>query len=265
MTHKGKYDNIMQFNGEYSWLSNMSTFTPFIIDGISYNSTENFYQSRKSENSGVRIKVSKLSPMQSKQYGKHIELRKDWEEVKVDVMKEGLSYKFAVPKMMNLLANTGVVRIVEGNTWGDKFWGVDIRTGVGKNTLGQLITEIRALIFEAIEKNEFLIDRFDGFNKLFDLYDFGRADKAVIKIVRNNFIMRYKNPVQIDMLCKEISKIDEANLEILTLENEMSRFVAASPALLELIHFVNIYMSNFNDRLIDVTKYAKLTQKDLLV
>lgn len=263
-TKQGTFTSINGFTGEYSWLSNMTTFTPFIVEGITYNSVENYYQSRKSLNSGVRIRISKLNPFDSKKYGKNIELRPDWEDVKVKVMREGLAQKFSTPKMMNLLAKTGTLRIIEGNTWGDKFWGVDKRTGEGKNVLGQLLTETRAVILDKIEENEFLIDRFPGFNKFFDLYDFGYSDKAVIKVVRNNFILRYTNPLQVDMLAKEIEKLDEDQLEILTLENDMSKFVAASPALRELVSTTNKYMSNYSDRVINITQYARLTPADFL-
>lgn len=35
-------------------------------------------------------------------------------------------------------------QIVEGNTWGDAFWGVDSRTGEGENHLGQILMQVRS-------------------------------------------------------------------------------------------------------------------------
>ncbi|MBQ6221203.1 MAG: hypothetical protein IJJ44_01130 [Solobacterium sp.] len=34
--------------------------------------------------------------------------------------------------------------MVEGNTWNDRCWGVDIRTGTGQNHLGIILMKIRS-------------------------------------------------------------------------------------------------------------------------
>ncbi|MFM7853305.1 MAG: NADAR domain-containing protein [Flammeovirgaceae bacterium] len=59
------------------------------------------------------------------------------------VMQGCLRDKFQQEPYKSLLINTGDLYIQEGNRWGDKFWGVDLRTGKGLNTLGKLIMEIR--------------------------------------------------------------------------------------------------------------------------
>jgi hypothetical protein len=33
--------------------------------------------------------------------------------------------------------------LVEGNRWGDQFWGVDLRTGLGENHLGKILMKVR--------------------------------------------------------------------------------------------------------------------------
>ena len=50
--------------------------------------------------------------------------------------------KFAQPELRKLLCETGDADLVEGNTWGDKFWGVC--EGKGKNMLGLLLMQVRA-------------------------------------------------------------------------------------------------------------------------
>jgi hypothetical protein len=55
-----------------------------------------------------------------------------------------LVQKFAIPELRQQLIDTGDARIIEGNTWGDVFWGVC--KGKGENHLGRLIESIRESI-----------------------------------------------------------------------------------------------------------------------
>jgi predicted NAD-dependent protein-ADP-ribosyltransferase YbiA (DUF1768 family) len=50
--------------------------------------------------------------------------------------------KFSHPELRQKLLDTGSCTLVEGNTWGDTFWGVC--DGVGENHLGKLLMTIRA-------------------------------------------------------------------------------------------------------------------------
>ena len=43
--------------------------------------------------------------------------------------------------MASRLINTGDAILIEGNTWGDTYWGVC--DGVGENRLGKLLMEVR--------------------------------------------------------------------------------------------------------------------------
>lgn len=57
--------------------------------------------------------------------------RPDWEDVKVDIMLGLLRQKFQHPELGAKLLATGDAYLVEGNTWGDTFWGVF--NGKGQN------------------------------------------------------------------------------------------------------------------------------------
>jgi hypothetical protein len=48
------------------------------------------------------------------------------------------------PQLARELVGTGDAELVEGNTWGDEFWGVC--NGRGSNQLGRLLMEVRALL-----------------------------------------------------------------------------------------------------------------------
>ena len=47
------------------------------------------------------------------------------------------------PKLKSLLLATGDELLVEGNTWSDVFWGIDLKTNRGQNILGRLLTIVR--------------------------------------------------------------------------------------------------------------------------
>lgn len=134
---------IKEFQGEYRWLSN---FMPCEIyyDGIEYRSVEHAYMSAKCDDKDWKLICQHTeSPGHVKRQSRKIKLRPDWEYVKKGIMLECLLQKYAQePYKSNLLA-TGDVYIQEGNTWGDKFWGVDLRTGHGQNNLGLMIMNIR--------------------------------------------------------------------------------------------------------------------------
>lgn len=69
-------------------------------------------------------------------------LRRDWEEVKLDIMYELLKCKFDQnPSLKEKLINTGDRLLVEGNDWHDTYWGVC--NGKGSNHLGKLLMKLR--------------------------------------------------------------------------------------------------------------------------
>ena len=135
--------NIYQFQDEYRWLSNFSK-CPITINDITYPSIEHAYQSAKSPlNSWKSFCSTTPSPAIIKKHSRNIKLIKNWEDVKVNIMRGCLIQKYSQEPYKSLLLKTGNAYIQEGNSWGDVFWGVDIHTKKGQNTLGKLIMEIR--------------------------------------------------------------------------------------------------------------------------
>lgn len=136
---------IPRFKNQYDWLSNFYKLTnPIVHEGIKYYSVEHFYVAMKTLDKEVRAKVAKHPLRGLKALGKTLELRPDWEDIKLDVMKEGLRQKFLNNfRLKRLLLKTGDLYLQEGNLWGDKFWGICLKTGNGKNHLGRLLMELR--------------------------------------------------------------------------------------------------------------------------
>lgn len=132
--------DILEFQGQYRWLSN---FWPVqvMLEGHIYPSIEHAYQAAKVHPSR-RAAFRSGTAGDAKRRGKGEE-PPDWVRRRVGVMRDLVSQKFAYSTQLgNMLLATGDVKIIEGNAWGDQFWGVC--RGKGINTLGQLIMEQRA-------------------------------------------------------------------------------------------------------------------------
>ena len=135
--------DIFEFQGEHRWLSN---FWPawVILDGVLFPSIEHAYQAAKTHPS-QREPFLRCTAGQAKRLGRTVEMRADWEQVKVPTMRSLVEQKFAPgTELGEKLKATGDGQIVEGNNWGDTFWGVC--RGRGQNWLGRLLMERRALL-----------------------------------------------------------------------------------------------------------------------
>lgn len=133
---------IDDFRFKYRWLSNFHLVS-IDYEGIVYPSTEHAYQAAKTLDVELRKKIAALEkPVQAKKLGAKIPLRDDWESIKLGVMETVLRKKFQDPELKQKLLDTGNEELIEGNWWGDTFWG--ICKGVGENHLGKLLMKIRS-------------------------------------------------------------------------------------------------------------------------
>ena len=140
---------IDSFDGEYEFLSNFYE-KPIHYNRRGWMTAEHAFQGAKccTESDENRIQGAK-TPGQAKRLGRKVLLRHDWEAVKLQIMFDILWIKFQDPDLREKLLSTGNQPIVEGNNWGDKFWGkVD---GVGKNHLGIILMKVRQEIRESME------------------------------------------------------------------------------------------------------------------
>ena len=132
---------IDRFRGKYEFLSNMYPTLLYVNDEL-YPSAEHAFQAMKCLDKNDRIAISVCrSPQEAKQAGKLVHLRPDWESVKIDLMYSILQAKFTDPKLAAKLRSTGNSDLIEGNDWGDDFWGVC--TSNGQNMLGKLLMKVR--------------------------------------------------------------------------------------------------------------------------
>lgn len=84
----------------------------------------------------------------AKYFGRRIDLREDWEQIKDAVMLECLRSKFSNKELREKLLSTQSRILVEGNNHRDKYWGAV--NGEGKNMLGKLLMQVRKELFEGI-------------------------------------------------------------------------------------------------------------------
>lgn len=137
---------IDSFKGENAFLSNFYD-APVCYDGITYKNSEAAFQAQKTENREDRFAFADLSARDAKRLGRSTKLRKGWSDMRVYIMAEIVHAKFEQnPDLAEKLLATGNDTLIEGNTWNDKFWGVDSRTGEGQNILGNVLMSVRTTL-----------------------------------------------------------------------------------------------------------------------
>ena len=142
---KPKIDRFTKEAG-YEFLSNFFQST-VRFEGSLYPTCEHAYQAAKSTDEKVRSIIRKASsPAEAKKLGQGVQVRHDWHQIKVDVMRKLIREKFENPFLRPLLLATGDAELILNNKWNDKFWGVC--RGVGENWLGRILMEERERIKE---------------------------------------------------------------------------------------------------------------------
>lgn len=138
---------ITSFRGEYEFLSNFFRFDQPIYDNykLPYFTVENAFQAFKTTSVHTRMDIQRLPPGKAKIKGRQVALREDWEDIKIAVMLQFLLQKFLHnPELSVLLLETQDRRLIEGNTWNGRFWGVC--NGHGENHLGRLLMHVRTVL-----------------------------------------------------------------------------------------------------------------------
>ena len=133
--------SIESFTGKYAFLSN---FHPSRVEfeGYTFPSVEHAYQAAKTlDHDERRIFHADISAGQAKRAGRRVKLRADWIDVKLPIMLDLLRKKFSHADLAQQLQATQDAELVEGNYWGDTFWGVC--RGEGANHLGRLLMQVR--------------------------------------------------------------------------------------------------------------------------
>lgn len=141
---------IDKFSDDYDFLSN---FYPVVIQsgGIKFKTVEHAYQASKSSDHNIWMKISNLDADEAgkaKHIGRKVKLRKDWDMLKISVMRRFLMEKFTKNvTLRKKLLETGNAFLIEGNYWHDNYWGdckcEKCKNMTGGNQLGLILMKIR--------------------------------------------------------------------------------------------------------------------------
>jgi hypothetical protein len=128
----------------YEFLSNFYP-VPIGYEGKEYKSVEHAYQAAKTLDLVERERIRAcFTAAQAKKAGKTVKVRTNWDEIKIDVMRQLLEQKFNQNPMKQWLIATRGSVLIEANHWNDTFWGVC--RGKGENHLGKLLMQIRTTL-----------------------------------------------------------------------------------------------------------------------
>lgn len=143
MTNKIKFYSTTDEYGEFS---NFAPF-PIKLKKKLWPTSEHYFQAMKFQDAKDRNEIQKAkTPMEAVRKGRDRKrkLRRDWESVKEQVMRDAVLAKFSQhPELTELLLSTGDAVIVE-HTENDAYWG----DGKGKNRLGHILMSVREQLRE---------------------------------------------------------------------------------------------------------------------
>ncbi|MGB1257974.1 MAG: NADAR family protein [Thiolinea sp.] len=146
MTKKIKFYSTADEYGEFS---NFALF-PIKLKKKVWPTSEHYFQAMKFQDAKDRNEIQKAkTPMEAARKGRDRKrrLRRDWESVKEQVMRDAVLAKFSQhPELTELLLSTGDAVIVE-HTENDDYWG-DGGDGKGKNRLGHILMSVREQLRE---------------------------------------------------------------------------------------------------------------------
>jgi N-glycosidase YbiA len=145
-----KIINFYSTRDEYGCFSNFSAHRIFLKDKV-WKTSEHYFQAQKFAGTEHEEELRLAdSPMTVAKMGRSRKrpLRKDWEDVKDEIMLEALRAKFTQHKdLKEILLGTGEAILVE-HTKNDSYWA-DGGDGSGKNMLGILLMQVREELREA--------------------------------------------------------------------------------------------------------------------
>jgi hypothetical protein len=138
-------NKIEQFKREHAFLSNFF-LTPVTHKGLTFPSAEHAYQASKCADASEvpQFLNPHMTARQAKKCGKTVKPVPNLDARLVSLMRDVIASKFSQGSgMAQLLLDTDDAILIEGNWWGDTYWGVSDTTGQGENHLGKLLMERR--------------------------------------------------------------------------------------------------------------------------
>lgn len=146
---------ITKFEGEYRFLSNFYS-SPIRVSlqdiEFIFPSVENAYQACKCAIPSDVKRFLDTSAGEAKKLGRKVEIRSDWNAIKLIIMEILVNTKFTTHADLRAkLIATGAQELREGNYWHDNFWGdctcPKCKEIEGSNHLGKILMDLRGNYF----------------------------------------------------------------------------------------------------------------------
>ncbi|HLO49717.1 MAG TPA: NADAR family protein [Kamptonema sp.] len=132
---------------EYGCFSNFSAHG-FELEGVYWPTSEHYFQAQKFVGTPHCEQIRQVkTPKDAAKMGRDRArpLRKDWEQVKEDIMRKAVLQKFQThAEIRDILLSTADEEIIE-NSPIDYYWGCG-KDGSGKNRLGYILMEVREIL-----------------------------------------------------------------------------------------------------------------------
>lgn len=117
---------ITEFKGTYAFLSSFAPIPvklPWFHDWEAPTREHGFQAAKCADWQDMMHVLHAQTPGEAKKRGRAVKMRAGWDGVKREVMLELALIQFRQPGPRTSLAATGDHVLVEGNTWGDTYWG----------------------------------------------------------------------------------------------------------------------------------------------
>ena len=140
-------------SGNTSFLSNFASY-PIELDGKVWPTVEHYFQAQKFLDESYREEIRKAkAPYDAKRMGRGGPLRRNWDNMKIGIMKLAVRRKFETySELREKLLRTGERELVEDSP-NDYFWG-NGRNGTGHNHMGKILMGLRQEFREEDRKKQ---------------------------------------------------------------------------------------------------------------
>lgn len=134
--------NVTTFEDEFEFL-NMFYNCKITIGKFTYLNAYSAFVASKCKNENDKRAFTRLNAIKAKKKNKSINKREDWDDVKINVMKEIQRAKFTQnPELKDKLLK--IDGTIENHVmYNDTFWSKTLVNNKGKNMLGEILMELR--------------------------------------------------------------------------------------------------------------------------
>jgi N-glycosidase YbiA len=123
---------------------------PMNYDGRLWITVRHLFNALRTDNKIMRDAIRQSNSLEEvDKLGRSVEPRPNWGGIMLDVRRMCHKLKFSSPKMRARLLATGDESLINGNTTGDRYWGVC--DGRGENHDGKILMRLRECLRQGVD------------------------------------------------------------------------------------------------------------------